>query len=71
METFPKEIIYGYPSAEPNTDFSTATSCFYHETLHYAGPNGPLIRTSEGELDHSTLAPWLENVVTLFPVESR
>ena len=58
------QLHFGYPIVQ-STEFSLATSCTYYETLQYAGPNGTTFHNLSGELDHSSLVPWLSKVIEL------
>jgi hypothetical protein len=60
----PGELQFGYHIVQ-STEFSLATSCTYYETLQYAGLNGTTFHNLGGELDHSSLVPWLSKVIVL------
>jgi hypothetical protein len=58
------QLHFGYPTSQ-RTVFSLATSYVSYKALQYAGPNGITVHNLSGELDHSSLVPWLSKVMVL------
>jgi hypothetical protein len=57
------DLEYGLPSFERGgSKFGLETNCSYFDILQYAGSNGPVVRTSTGKLDETSLEQWLSTV---------